>query len=150
MRKIISIALLCASVSAQAATYKDGVFTFTEEEWKVLNNPSDYSQEAAPVTDKSILSETVSFLGTPEAFAACKVADLVTTKIAFNAGAIEGNPIMGAVYAKFGWAGMIGVSALLVYGVYKLHQYYGQQAKPGIAIATALTCGVAGHNLFVN
>lgn len=89
-------------------------------------------------------------LDVADMFAACQVADLVTTKIAFGAGAVEGNPVMASVFAKLGWAGMIGVKLALIYGVYKLVQHYGESAKPVVAVGTVLTCGVAGHNLFVN
>jgi uncharacterized protein YceK len=92
----------------------------------------------------------VNTLGKPEAFVACKAADLVTTKIAFSKGAVEANPLLAAAYAKFGWAGMIGVSGLFIWGIYKLYEHYGEDAAPGIAVATALTCGVAGHNLMAN
>lgn len=128
MRNLILAALLCASLSAQAGGFTD----------------SDGS-----LTDHVNQTGTLN-LNSADWFAVCKFIDLTTTKIAFNSGAVEGNPMMGAVYAKWRFAGMVGVSALLIYGIYKLHQHYGKQADLGIAIAAGLTCGVAGHNLTVN
>lgn len=123
MRKIISIALLCASVSAQASfTDSDGYVT-------------DYVNQSVEIN-----------LNAADMFAACKVADLVTTKLAFARGAVEGNALLAGM--SFTGIALVGVAAIGL--VYWIHNHYGEQAETGINIASAITCGVAVNNLFVN
>jgi len=127
MRNLILTALLCSTLAAQAGGFTDSDGSLTE----YVNQTGTLNLNAADM------------------FAACKVADLVTTKIAFNAGAVEGNSLLTSIVGtKF--AAIAGFGLLSIYIVYQIHKHYGKKADIGIAIAAGLTCGVAGHNLIVN
>lgn len=85
-------------------------------------------------------------LSPADVFAACKVADLVTTKLAFAKGAVEGNALLAGM--SFTGIALVGVAVIGL--VYWIENYYGEKAHTGINIASSITCGVAGHNLTVN
>ena len=52
-------------------------------------------------------------------FAACRAADLVTTKVALGAGATEANPIAHALMS-FHWIPLIAVNVALIWLVHSL------------------------------
>lgn len=128
MKNLILTALLCASLSAQAGGFTDSDGSLTEE----------------------VNQQVTLNLSPVDIFVGCQVADLATTKFAFGRGAVEGNQLMAHIFTKFGWAGLIGVKIALVYGVYQLAKHYGKSADTLINVGSAVTCGVAGHNLMVN
>jgi hypothetical protein len=123
--KKLSLLLICAlALNANAGGFTDSDGTLT-----------DYVNQTATLN-----------MSPADVFAACKVADLVTTKLAFARGAVEGNALLAGM--SFTGIALVGVAAIGV--VYWLQNHYGDQASTGINIASAITCGVAGHNLFVN
>lgn len=127
MKNLILIASLCSSIAAQAGGFTDSDGSLTE-----------YVNQSVTLN-----------LNAADMFAACKVADFATTKIAFNSGAVEGNSLLTSIVGtKFAAIAGFGVATIVL--VYWLHNKYGKQADLGIAIAAGLTCGVAGHNLMVN
>ncbi len=127
MKKLTLLLICVLSINAQAGGFTDSDGTLT-----------DYVNPSVELN-----------LSPADVFAACKVADLITTKIAFAKGAVEGNAlIVGLSGGTFAGAVLVGVAAISL--VYWMQHHYGQEVTTGINIASAITCGVAGHNLFVN
>lgn len=82
-------------------------------------------------------------LTSPDTFAACKAADLLTTHIALVSGlGIEGNPIVAGLLSH-GWIPVLALS----FFVWKLIE----KANEPIATATAnvITCGAAFNNFLL-
>ncbi len=95
----------------------------------------------------ALLTNGCAVLTSPHTFAVCKAADVGTTIYALQHGAVEANPLMAGIIHSVGYAGLIGVSALMIYGVYKLSHRPGMGLVVGAA--NAITCAAAFNNLAV-
>ena len=78
----------------------------------------------------------------PETFAVCKTADILSTIYILAHGGVENNPIVAWSVHVGGYAPLILVSGA-VYWWMKTHE----EARLAIAAVNAVTCGVAVHNL---
>ncbi len=94
---------------------------------------------------------SVEQIGTPDNFAKCAAADVVTTTIGLSVGGmVEGNPLTRALTIKaFGHVAgtVVPVIGLSVAGYYLLKWIN----RPAVtATATALTCFSAARNLYIS
>lgn len=94
-----------------------------------------------------ILTNGCAVVTSPHTFAACKAADVATTAYALHHGAAEANPLVAGILHATGYGGLIVVSGLMVWGVYKLSKR--AEMKPAVGAANVITCGAAVNNLMV-
>ena len=83
----------------------------------------------------------------PETFAVCKAADVITTAYVIEHGiGVETNPIVAPLIAH-GYIPLIAVSL----GIYWMMKHFKDQpgAKPAIAVANGVTCLAATQNLLL-
>lgn len=81
-------------------------------------------------------------LSNPNTFAACKTADIVTTKKALDRGAVEANPLMaGAGFNVFAL-----LSLGLIWLMYDLPEEKGDFENAALAGLSIVTCSAAYNN----
>jgi hypothetical protein len=85
-------------------------------------------------------------LSSPETFAVCKTADVITTAIGLGSGAAEANPVMGWVLSHWGWIGFIGISAAFIWMAFHLRDDIHPDA---MLAANVITCAVAVNNVVI-
>ena len=74
-------------------------------------------------------------------FIACKLADVLTTKIALNSGlAHEANPLLATLIGPHNFVPLIAFSVAVYFGL-----RYINEPKAWM-VANGVTCGVAAHN----
>lgn len=98
-----------------------------------------------------VLTSGCATLAKTETFAACQAADAVTTVAVLGKGGAEANPLMATIIAKYGYFGMFAVKAALVGLVYQAlrHNPDSNAVRTTVAVGSAITCGVAAHNVGV-
>ena len=98
---------------------------------------------AVTLSGCAVLEPVYDVAGDKRVFAACKAADAATTVGILKAGGAEINPVMKALLgsAPYNFVPFVAVSAALVAIVWWLDN------KPTTALASAITCPVAAHNV---
>lgn len=98
---------------------------------------------AVSLSGCAVLEPVYDVAGDKRTFAACKAADVATTVGVLSKGGAEVNPVMKAILgsAPYNFVPFVAVSAALVAIV------WWADNKPATALASAITCPVAGHNV---
>jgi hypothetical protein len=80
----------------------------------------------------------------PETFAVCKTADVITTAVALNSGNfVEANPLLKGLIGPHNIFPLVAISVAM----YLIIKHFNE---PKLTLAAnAITCGVAAHNLIL-